>query len=256
MSSLRLAFFTLCCLGALTQLSFGRSVDSGPRYIPRHHWAYDVVHKLEQAGYLTSFPKGHFAGIIAVEEVDFAEATILIFEAWRHCEVEDPAAEDLRLAALTLLAEFSYMLDPVVVEFRPGWQYKGPWDSINPEELKLLLDSGMKRDLMIARNLNDIGAANTSIYSRKSAKDEIPLDNWMYPVLDDLTTRGILEGYPDGFFRGGRVLTRYEFAQAVARLLDLADATDQINGTERTVIAFLALELADQLDELSLKNPS
>lgn len=83
-----------------------------------------------------------------------------------------------------------------------------------------------------------------------SAYDDVPTDHWAYNSLDYLTQRGVLEGYPDGFFKGDRTLTRYEFAQAVARLLD---AVGQQNPDEqiRIMAESLRAEFSDQLAELS-----
>ncbi|MBN2082207.1 putative porin, partial [bacterium] len=82
-----------------------------------------------------------------------------------------------------------------------------------------------------------------------SAYDDVPRDHWAYNALDYLTDRGVLEGYPDGFFKGDRTLTRYEFAQAVARLLDTigdGNSDEQI----RIMADTLRAEFADQLAEI------
>ncbi|MBC7528789.1 MAG: S-layer homology domain-containing protein [Chthonomonadaceae bacterium] len=49
---------------------------------------------------------------------------------------------------------------------------------------------------------------------------DLQQDHWAYQAVNELQQKGILEGYPDGFFRGKRTLTRYEFAIAIKRLLD------------------------------------
>ena len=50
---------------------------------------------------------------------------------------------------------------------------------------------------------------------------DVPLTHWAYPALQKLAAAGILEGYPPtGNFIGQRPMTRYEFAVAIARLLD------------------------------------
>src|ERR1044071_425855 len=52
-------------------------------------------------------------------------------------------------------------------------------------------------------------------------KDVDPKDmHWAYESVDHLQKKGILIGYPDGYFRGKRTLTRYEFAVALERLLN------------------------------------
>ena len=48
---------------------------------------------------------------------------------------------------------------------------------------------------------------------------DVPQSHWAYEAVSDLQTKGILLGYPDGYFRGKRPLTRYEFAVALERLL-------------------------------------
>jgi hypothetical protein len=83
-----------------------------------------------------------------------------------------------------------------------------------------------------------------------SAYDDVPTDHWAYNALDYLTQRGVLEGYPDGFFKGDRTLTRYEFAQAIARLLDTIGKTD-VDQQIRIMADTLRAEFSDQLAELS-----
>ncbi len=48
----------------------------------------------------------------------------------------------------------------------------------------------------------------------------VPFDHWAYDAVQTLIDRGVIIGYPDGTFKGDRALTRYEFAQAVSRLLE------------------------------------
>ncbi len=48
---------------------------------------------------------------------------------------------------------------------------------------------------------------------------DVPTDHWAYQAITDLQQHGILQGYPDGYFRGKRSLTRYEFAVSLDRML-------------------------------------
>ncbi len=52
----------------------------------------------------------------------------------------------------------------------------------------------------------------------------VPQDHWAYNAIDKLASQGLIEGYPDGAFKGKRTMTRYEFAVAVARLLENVQA--------------------------------
>ena len=53
------------------------------------------------------------------------------------------------------------------------------------------------------------------------AKDmpDVPFTHWAYDAVDELTDIGILQGYPDGTYKGQRTLTRYEFAEATVKLV-------------------------------------
>ena len=48
---------------------------------------------------------------------------------------------------------------------------------------------------------------------------DVPTDHWAYQAVESLREKGIVIGYPDGYFRGKRTLTRYEFAVALDRAL-------------------------------------
>jgi len=50
---------------------------------------------------------------------------------------------------------------------------------------------------------------------------DVPADHWAYPALQKLAAAGVLEGYPpSGAYIGNRPMTRYEFAVAIARVLN------------------------------------
>ena len=48
---------------------------------------------------------------------------------------------------------------------------------------------------------------------------DVPKDHWAYSYVKLLADRGLLEGYPDGEFKGDRSMTRYEFAAIIYRAL-------------------------------------
>ncbi len=45
-------------------------------------------------------------------------------------------------------------------------------------------------------------------------------NHWAYEYVTKLAGNGIIEGYPDGLFKGNQVMTRYEFAAIVYRLME------------------------------------
>src|SRR5579863_10783134 len=48
---------------------------------------------------------------------------------------------------------------------------------------------------------------------------DVPADHWAYAAIAELAAKGLVEGYPDGTFKGDRAMARYEMAMIVARLL-------------------------------------
>jgi hypothetical protein len=49
---------------------------------------------------------------------------------------------------------------------------------------------------------------------------DVPSDHWAYSAINKLVAAGIVEGYPDGEFKGQQSMTRYEMAVMVSRALD------------------------------------
>lgn len=71
-----------------------------------------------------------------------------------------------------------------------------------------------------------IGAINPA----PSEFSDVPTDHWAYEAVDSLRAMDILVGYPDGYFRGKRTLSRYEFAVALKRALESIDLTQGPKG--------------------------
>lgn len=79
---------------------------------------------------------------------------------------------------------------------------------------------------------------------------DVPPSHWAYQAVSDLADQGLLEGYPDGAFRGDRPITRYEMAQITARLLA---QEDRYSPAERETIGALAAEYAPELANLGVR---
>lgn len=54
---------------------------------------------------------------------------------------------------------------------------------------------------------------------------DVPANHWAYQYIQTLAADGLIDGYPDGAFKGDRPLTRYEMATVVARALAKLQAT-------------------------------
>ncbi len=65
---------------------------------------------------------------------------------------------------------------------------------------------------------------------------DTPANHWAYESLSRLKKDGILAGYPDGLYRGGRVASRYELAAAVhAAYVNLKSQTESLQDQLQTL---------------------
>lgn len=55
---------------------------------------------------------------------------------------------------------------------------------------------------------------------------DVPKNHWAYEYVQTLADRGLIAGYPDGEFKGGRQMTRYEFAAVIYRALQNGAVVD------------------------------
>ena len=88
-----------------------------------------------------------------------------------------------------------------------------------------------------------------SAYAANPFSDVTP-DDWAYQAVSDLSVQGVVEGYPDGTFKGERNMTRYELAQIIARLMA---KEDQLNAEQQATLDKLAGEYADELANLGVR---
>lgn len=99
----------------------------------------------------------------------------------------------------------------------------------------------------------------TSVISASAfAQDPFPdtqENHWAYEALQNLKNEGILVGYPDGYFRGSRFLTRYELAVALnaayTKLKGMIDGLDgKIRALDEMIKSGPGGVTAEQLKEL------
>lgn len=80
-------------------------------------------------------------------------------------------------------------------------------------------------------------------------------DMWAKDAVAALAAKGILEGYPDGTFKGDRAATRYEVAMIVARLLAKMEQEHATFATKADLdeLRRLVNQLKDELDALGVR---
>ncbi|MBU4047329.1 S-layer homology domain-containing protein, partial [bacterium] len=81
---------------------------------------------------------------------------------------------------------------------------------------------------------------------------DVPLNHWAYDSVQSLAAKGVIVGYPDGTFGGGKTMTRYEFAEATAKALAYVEGMDFASADDVAILEKLAIEFADELASLGV----
>ncbi|MFP4497534.1 MAG: S-layer homology domain-containing protein [Vulcanimicrobiota bacterium] len=84
---------------------------------------------------------------------------------------------------------------------------------------------------------------------------DVQENHWASEAVADLAARGILEGYPDGTFKGDRHLTRWEMAMMIQRAMARLDQEDSKKATKADLEALSALadECRDELNAFGVR---
>lgn len=79
---------------------------------------------------------------------------------------------------------------------------------------------------------------------------DVSSDDWAYQAVASLSDEGVIDGYPDGTFRGDKHVTRCEIAQIVARLMAKEDT---LNASQKETLAKLSSQYANELKDLGVR---
>lgn len=100
--------------------------------------------------------------------------------------------------------------------------------------------------LLVLAALGAVAAISLALPARASTFSDVPEDHWSYEAIDYLQQAGLVEGYPDGTFRGDRAFTRYEMAMVIARVFTKIQDWQAMNGSD----GMPPLEGQTDLDEI------
>ena len=105
----------------------------------------------------------------------------------------------------------------------------------------------MKKQLAVLAATAVLGV--TSAFAANPFSDVTPQD-WAYQAVAQLASQGIVNGYPDGTFKGQHNITRYEMAQMVAKALV---RQDRVDAEQNAIINRLANEFSAELNNLGVR---
>jgi len=112
----------------------------------------------------------------------------------------------------------------------------------------------MKKRLMTFVAATAVVAATMPAFAAPLFPD-VKDDHWAKDAVAALAAKGLLEGYPDGTFKGDRAATRWEVAMIVARLLAKMEQAHATFATkaEMDELRKLVNALKDELDALGVR---
>lgn len=90
----------------------------------------------------------------------------------------------------------------------------------------------------------------TSFVMADNAFSDVTPDDWSYKAVSQLADEGVIDGYPDGTFKGNKNITRYEMGQIVARLMAKEDT---LTADQKATLDKLSTDYADELDNLGVR---
>ena len=84
---------------------------------------------------------------------------------------------------------------------------------------------------------------------------DVPEEHWARDAVANLAASGLVEGYPDGTFKGNRAATRYEMAMVIARFLAKNDQEHATFATKADLeeLRRLVNQLKSELDALGVR---
>jgi hypothetical protein len=84
---------------------------------------------------------------------------------------------------------------------------------------------------------------------------DVPASHWAKDAIASLAAKGLLEGYPDGTFKGDRATTRYEMAMVVARLLAKVEqmGANYASKADMETMKNLVKNLRDELSAMGIR---
>ena len=98
-----------------------------------------------------------------------------------------------------------------------------------------------------------VGAASTTFAAANPFSD-VPADHWAYDAVTELQAKGVVNGFPDGTYRGNQNMTRYEMAQIIAKAMAKVSApASNASAADKAMVDKLAAEFKDELANLGVR---
>ena len=84
---------------------------------------------------------------------------------------------------------------------------------------------------------------------------DVPASHWAYKAVSEMSEKGIIQGFPNGTFKGNENVSRYQLAMMTARMLASVEqnGTGSLAKNDLETLEKLTVEFADELALLGVK---
>ena len=195
----------ICLCMVLAMLTVG--VWAAWEDVPEEHWAAGAIAEMEKLDIVNGFPDGTFRPDGTLTRAQFLA---MVARAAAPKDVPEQEAGHDWWWNILELAEGDGLLEHLT------------WEP-SPASMNAAISRLEAAELLVQANERWNGLHLTPTNTELSFGDSQDIPKaYAYSVLS-ATEQGLLEGYPDGTFRGAKTLTRAEGCTLIRRLLDKAD---------------------------------
>jgi len=100
----------------------------------------------------------------------------------------------------------------------------------------------------------------TTVAASANPFSDVPFSHWAYDAVNKLAAKGLVQGYPDGTYKGEKHVTRYALAMVTAKMLANVEqmlekgiGTNLVTKSDLQTLEKLTVEFADELALLGVK---
>ncbi|KRF30187.1 S-layer homology domain-containing protein [Paenibacillus sp. Soil787] len=223
-----LTIATICCVMTIGVVQ-GKSEAAGMTDV-RGHWAEQTINQMVQQGLLDGFPDGTFRPDDTVTADQFVKIVLLAFtdkypngeRKWKSSFLQSLSASNQSILQQDY-RDFTFKPNTVGYWAKPYLDLASDLHFISKGQFSDYKAMLKREDVaeILYYLLKETEYLEDEVYSLKAASQFGDLQSAtarQQKFIGEAMTKGIMEGYPNGYFGVGRTVTRAEALQIIARL--------------------------------------
>ncbi|MDQ0918929.1 S-layer homology domain-containing protein [Paenibacillus sp. V4I5] len=233
---------TVCCVMTIG-VEQGKSEAAGMTDV-RGHWAEQTISQMVQQGLLDGFPDGTFRPDNSVTADQFVKIVLLAFtdkypngeRKWKSNFLQTLSASNQSILQQDY-RDFTFKPNTVGYWAKPYLDLASDLHFISKGQFSDYKEMLKREDVaeILYYLLKETEYLEDEVYSLKAASQFGDLQSAtarQQKFIGEAMTKGIMEGYPNGYFGVGRTVTRAEALQIIARLQTKSKRISVNSGSE------------------------